>query len=298
MFYWWYERLPLSTLYPPTTRWDARDPQWWNAMVRQAREAGLGWVAPDCWGANSPADPATLTPLLRAIDATAPTLKVAFFDDTTSEVLRKNVSKGRGWTNDVRFDLADLDGSGEGGLRFFYDDQWKRFFDTVPQQYRLTIDGRPVVFMWHGGYETYAHQNFFHAYVAALRASVQRDYGVDPFVIAEESWLQLDPTTEVQGLYDWFQPHYSFATAMTWNGVRVGQVVPGYDCSRCEPKGPVLPRQGGAFYRAGLQAVAPRADLILIDGLNNVDENDHIIETTAWGRLYLAITRWFTSNLP
>jgi Domain of unknown function (DUF5010) len=298
MFYWWFERLPTSTLYPPTLPWDARNPSWWAAMVRQAHEAGLGWVAPDCWGVDSPADPATLTPLLRAIDTAAPGLKIAFFDDTTSEVLRKNRAHGRGWTNQVRFDLADLKGEGEGGLSFFYEEQWKRFFETVPQAYRLTIDGRPVVFMWVGGYEFYAHQNFFHADVDGLRAAVRRDFGVDPFVIVEESWIQLDPTADADAVYDWFQPHHSFATAMTWKGVRVGQVVPGYDCSRCSPPGPVLPRQGGAFYRAGLQAVAPNSDLVLIDGLNNVDENDHIIETATWGRLYLAITRWFTANLP
>jgi hypothetical protein len=267
-------------------------------MVWQAREAGLGWLAPDCWGIDSPADPASLRPLLTAIDSTAPNLKIAFFDDTTSEVLRKNRARGYGWTVDPPFDVSDLAGEREGGFAYFYDQQWKRFFDTVPPKYWLRVNGRPVVFMWHGGYEFYAHQNFFHALVDALRAAVNRDYAVDPFIIVEESWLQLDPTARVDAIYDWFQPHYSFATAITFNGFRVGQAVPGYDCSRCTPPGPVLPRQDGRMYQAALQAIAPSSDLVLVDGLNNVDENDEIIETTAWGRLYLAITRWFTSNLP
>jgi hypothetical protein len=60
----------------------------------------------------------------------------------------------------------------------------------------------------------------------------------------------------------------------------------------------VIGRQRGGTYRAGLQAVAPLADLVLIDGLNNVDENDHLVETSEWGRMYLAITRWFAANLP
>jgi hypothetical protein len=267
-------------------------------MVRQARDAGLGWVAPDCWGDPSPADPTTLAPLVRAIDRDAPKLKVAFFDDTTSEVLRKNLALGHGWNTDTRFDLADMAGSGEGGFSYFYDRQWKRFFESVPARMRLSIDGRPVVFMWHGGFEFYAHQNFFHSLIDALRSAVLRDFGVDPFIIVEESWLQLDPTARVDAEYDWFQPHHAFATVMTFNGFRVGHTVPGYDCSRCDPPGPVIGRQRGGTYRAGLQAVAPLADLVLIDGLNNVDENDHLVETSEWGRMYLAITRWFAANLP
>jgi hypothetical protein len=297
-FYWWYDALPATTIFPPTIPWSAKNPDWWASLTAQARDAGLGWVAPVCWGQDTSADPVGLGPLLTAIDRGAPGLKIALFDDTTSEVLRKNLSKGRGWTNDVRFDLSDLSGTGEGGLTYFYAQQWKRFFQTVPAPYRLTVDGRPVVFMWHGGFEWYSHQNFFHALIDALRAATRRDFNVDPYVIVEESWLRLDPTTEVEALFDWFEPHRTFATLMTFNGVKVGHVVPGYDCSRCNPQGPVIPRQDGAFYQAGLLAVAPGSDLVLIEGLDNVDENAHLVETTTWGRIYLAITRWFASNIP
>ena len=118
----------------------------------QARDAGLGWLTPVCWGAGSNADPASLGPLVSAINRVAPNLKIALFDDTTSEVLRKNLAKGRGWTLTEQFDLNDLAGRGEGGLAYFYEQQWQRFFQTVPARNRLTVDGRPVVFMWHGGY--------------------------------------------------------------------------------------------------------------------------------------------------
>jgi hypothetical protein len=298
MFYWWYEQLPSATLYPPRIAWNARDARWWNAIVGQARDAGLGWVAVDSWGAETTADPVSLAPLLAAIDSTAPALKIALFDDTTSEVLRKNRARGRGWTLDPAFDLSDLDGRSEGGLHFFYDQQWKRFFETVPARYRLMVDGRPVVFMWHGGAEWYTRHNFFNALIDALRQAVRRDFGVDPFVIVEESWTKLDPAARVDGVYDWFQPDHSFATLITWNGFRVGHLVPGYDCSRCERPGPVIARQGGAVYQAGLEAVAPNADLVLIEAINNVDENAHLVETSAWGQLYLAITRWFANNVP
>ena len=98
--------------------------------------------------------------------------------------------------------------------------------------------------MWHGGWEWYTRQNFFHAMIDALRHATRRDFGVDPFVIVEESWTRQDPAVDVGGVYDWFEPNHSFATLMTWNGFRVGHVVPGYDCSRCDPPGPVISRQG------------------------------------------------------
>jgi hypothetical protein len=297
-FSWWYNQLPGSTRYPPTVPWTASDPNWWASMVTQARAAGLGWLAPVSWGFPSNADPATLQPLVSAIERSAPSLKLALFDDTTSEVLRKNLAKGRGWSLEVPFDLSDLSGDGEGGLAYFYDQQWKRYFETVPAARRLTIDGRPVVFMWHGGYVWYSRTNFFHALIDALRAATRRDFGVDPFVIVEESWLVLDPATAVDAIYDWFSAPVTFSTAMTYRGVRIGHVVPGYDCSGCASPGSVIPRQDTAIYQAGLQAVAPGADLVLIEGLTNVDENAHLVETTTWGKRYLAITKWFASNLP
>jgi hypothetical protein len=297
MISWNYQRLPDTNLYPPTQPWNS-DAAWWNAIVKQATDAGLGFLAPDCWGEDTNGDPVTLAPLVAAIDRAASPLKIALFDDTTSEVLRKNRARGRGWSLGTRFDLADLDGAREGGLQFFYDQQWKRFFQTVPPKSRLMIDGRPVVFMWHGGFEWYTSQNFFHELINRLRQATRRDFGVDPFVIVEESWLRLDPATTPDAIYDWFQPPRTFATLLQWNGVRVGHVVPGYDCSRCDSSTPVLDRQGSAVYQAALQAVAPSADLVLIEGFVNVDENAHIIETTTWGRLYLAITKWFTSNVP
>lgn len=298
MFYFWYDRVPATTIYQPSGVWDIGNWGWWDSMVTQAKDAGLGWLAAGSWGQGSNADPAALGPLLAAIDRVAPRMKVAFFDDTTSEVLRKNFAHGHGWNLNTPFDLADEDGTGEGGLAYFYEQQWKRFFQTVPAQYRLTIDGRPVVFMWHGGAEFYSSQNFFHELLANLRAAVRRDFGVNPFVIVEESWLRLDPATEADAAYDWFQPHLMFATVTTWNGFRVGHTIAGYDCSRCSPAGPIITRQNGAIYHAGLQAVAVDTDLVLIEALNNVDENAHLVSATPWGKLYLAITKWFASNVP
>jgi len=132
--------------------------------------------------------------------------KVALFDDTTSEALRKNRATGREWGLVPPFDLADFAGTGEGGFKYFYDQQWKRFFATVPDRYRLKVNGRPVVFMWHGGHAWYTNQSMFGALIRELRAATQRDFGVDPFVIPEEDWLKLDANYRPDAIYDWFEP--------------------------------------------------------------------------------------------
>jgi hypothetical protein len=298
MFSWWYRELPPQTLYPPTIEWDASKQKWWNAIVRQASDAGLGWLAPGCWGQGSTADPVMLEPLLRAIDVNGGRMKIALFDDTTSEVLRKNRDKYGQEETFPRFDLADMAGSGEGGLKFFYDQQWKRFFATVPDRYRLKINGRPVIFMWHGGAEWYTNQQSFHTMIEAARAATARDFGFDPFVIVEESWRRLDPAFRPDAMYDWFEPGRTYATLTEFGGVHIGHVVPGYDCRPCFTPGPFIDRQGGELFRSGMDAIAPRSDLILIEGFVNVDENAHLVETTSWGRFYINLLRWYATNIP
>ena len=297
MFSWWYDTLPSQTMYPPTIPWDARQQRWWNSIIRQASDAGLGWIAAACWGQGSTADPVMLEPLLRAIDANGGRLKVALFDDTTSEVLRKNEAEHGLWSLTPRFDLADFRGEGEGGFVYFYDQQWKRFFATVPERYLFKINGRPVVFMWHGGFDWYQNQRSFGVLLDQLRAATRRDFGFEPFVIVEESWRRLDPAAMPDGLYDWFAPP-EFSTLTEFGGIHVGHVVPGYDCSRCDPAGPVIARQNGSVFHAALDAVAPRSDLVLVEGFVNVDENAHLVETTTWGRLYINLLKWFSVNVP
>jgi hypothetical protein len=301
MFGWNYRgQLPASNLYPPTIPWDARTQPWWNEVVRQATEAGFGWLAADSWGQGiAQGDPVDLAPLLPAIDANGGTMKIALFDDTTSEVIRKNIARGHGGETSPKFDLSDRDGTGEGGWFYFYEQQWKRFFDAVPDRYRFKINDRPVIFMWHGGIQWYDHLDQFHTLIDTLRQWTKRDFGVDPFVITEESWLTLDPATTPDAIYDWFGPPI-FATLQQYNGIRIGMAVPGYDCHLCPspPESPVIDRQDGRTYQAALNAVAPGSDLVLVEGLVNVDENALLVETTTWGRKYLDITRWYVRNIP
>jgi hypothetical protein len=318
-----YASLPSTTVYPPTLTWNLHDQNWWNMIVQRARDAHVGWFAVNAWG-QSPAggadgaDPGGIdstdgqpymSKLITAINsASSTTLKLALFDDTTSEVLRKNNDKGRGWllpgqgacpsdpASVCRFDISPSgnDPGGEGGWFYFYDQQWKRFFNNVPDQYRFKINGRPVVFMWLGGYEWYTNQSSFSNMIAALKAATLADFGFTPYVIVEKSWTELDPDASVDAAYHWFNPDFnSTETMFTYNGVTIGHVIPGYQY----PGRPVIDRQGGALYDSNLNVVSG-ADLVLIESINNVDENAHIIDTTTWSDRELATTLRYAVNHP
>jgi hypothetical protein len=138
----------------------------------------------------------------------------------------------------------------------------------------------------------------FHALIADLREATRRDFGTDPFVIPEESWARLDPALVPDALYDWFETGKNWVTLTESGGIHVANIVPGYDTTLIETPGRVIDRQRGQLFRAGMDAVAPRADLVLIEGFVNVDENAHLVETTTWGRLYLNIIRWYSRNIP
>jgi hypothetical protein len=110
--------------------------------------------------------------------------------------------------------------------------------------------------------------------------------------------LRLDPLTDADALLDWFEPNQRNATLTAFRNVWVGHLIAGYDCSRCFPPGPTVDRQDGRVYIAGMEAIAPRSDIVLIEGFVDVDENAHLVETATWGRRYLDITRWYSTNVP
>jgi hypothetical protein len=309
-YYWDPYNLPGYSAPPSQSPWGPDSQDWWNEVVRRAAYAGFGWLAANSWGYGSNADPTWLAGLLTAITDSAAGIKVALFDDTTSEVLRKNYAKHGCWAlpasgsdcgpdSTLRFDLADSNGSGEGGWFYFYDQQWKRFFQTVPDSQRFKIDGRPVVFMWLSG-PWYANSSSFDSMLGALKNATNSDFGFKPYVIIEStsSWAQPGMSmTNVDALYTWFglsdsQAHtYKSSNTVSGGTMSVGLTIPGYwtDFQASSP------RRGGDFYRTNLNAVvASNPELILVESIDNAEENAHLIDTSEWGARYLDITREYT----
>jgi hypothetical protein len=347
-------QVPTTTTPPnyPLFNWNFRDQNWWNTIVQRATDAHVGWFAVNAWGQQGPdgsdtnfggADPGGIdtttnpqdpTPymlkLTRAIDAAGGGLKVALFDDTHSEVWRKNRVKARGFVapgepgvcanNDPAcfFDLSPAGNtipSGEGGWYYFYDQQWKRFFNNVPAKYWFRIKDRPVVIMWLGTTLWYTNASYFSDMIAALKEQTRLDFGFVPYVIVEKSWIDLDPDAAVlspdarvgvDAAYQWFNPDILpvplSRTLWSVNGVTIGHLIPGYDYTP-PPPDPTprrfVDRRNGDLYRENLDYVKG-ADLVMIESINNLLENAEIIDSVGANPidLYLAITLQFAVLHP
>ena len=254
-------------------------------------------------GAQAPRPiPSQLRPLIAAIEANGGGLKVALFDDTTSEVLRKNEARGHGWTLDVPFDLADFEGRGEGGLSILL----RSAVET------LLCDGSgPVPFegSWSSGRVHVAQPQ---RRAAALRARGRVPHAASEAARSDAARLRSRSLRHSRGTLD--RARSSRRSRRDLCLVRRAEERPqqcghskasasrtsfrGTTAACAIHRGPTIDRQDGELYRLGLQAVAPDSDLVLIEGLVNIDENAHIVETFRWGRLYLDITRWFAMNVP
>jgi len=298
-----YTVLPDTNIYPPSIPWDINQTAWWNSVVDSADAAGLGYLTVPGWGYPSNSDPADIQPLLNALDARGSGMKLALFDDPTGAILRKNKAKHGSWTTDIPFDLAD--GATEGGWYYFYDMNWRRYFSAFYSPYPnrtdrlLRVDGRPVVFMWHS--DRYTNIQYFSNLVAALRAACQSDFGFNPYIIIEESMVAADPDTLADATFDWFDPQQgtlsSHTNPYTNEVVSVGVAVPGYDGhlfhdlhgDNSYRPGP-WSRNNGTTYTNALN-IASVGDLVLIESINNVEENAHLMASSAWGNQYIDITR-------
>jgi hypothetical protein len=312
-YYWSPYNLPVYSSPPQQTPWGPADQSWWDEIVDRAEYAGFGWLAANSWGFNSNADPATLGGLVNAINSRANRVKVALFDDTTSEVLRKNYDKHGCWAlpssgsscgsdKTLQFDLSGSNGTGEGGWYYFYDLQWKRYFHTVPSSQLLTIDGRPVVFMWLSG-PWYNNAGSFDSMLGALKAATQADFGFTPYVIIESTSTWAQPGMNMQNidaLYSWFgvsdsQAHtYKSSITVAGGAMSIGMAIPGYftDAQRSSP------RRGGQFYRTNLNAVVGLdPQLIMVESIDNAEENAHLIDGPEWNDRYLNITREYTLGM-
>lgn len=190
----------------------------------------------------------------------------------------------------------------------------------MPDQYRLKIDDRPVVFVY-GGHPWYTNLHCFSDMLAAVRDATADYIGVVPYIIVEESWQTVDSDGGFMGdtLFRWFTDpsvdapqEYDTLTGSTADK-QVGLLIPGYDGTLFQPTRGKVDRcadtegnqtgnsctaQADTRLDYGMRRVAEDAELVLIESINNVEENAHIIDTTTWGARELSTTLWWTTNHP
>jgi Domain of unknown function (DUF5010) len=172
----------------------------------------------------------------------------------------------------------------------------KTWFDIVPERQRATIDGRPVIWLWATWFDNFQFDGSFFDYVIS---HFQADYGVRPYIVAEEGWgfehvgSNVDRTKPmpVDTLYNWGASQAGFKAPIG----SVAEVGPGYD-ERQLPgpgrSGRYTPREDGDFYRRNFELAAQSGvPIIAIETWNEFHEASDIADSVEYGRQYIDLTR-------
>lgn len=201
---------------------------WWEGELQDLKAAGIDFISMVCWG-NQPNNDyfwiARLTDcMVPALDRCGSDIKIALFDDTSSECMQWNYDSGRGYSSTPKMDLSN-----SGLWSYFYDGKIKLFFNAVPKKYWVTHNGlpleqggRPVIVVYNDS--LYTNVNGYAGTMwNAIKSSFARDFkdangvGIVPWIVQEYSWYRDDPTYRASA-----DTYYTWGAAC--NGPTVGQV--------------------------------------------------------------------------
>jgi hypothetical protein len=276
-FFYWYDPVtkkhmnkndPLSLHPPAGTTLNWHDPAWCKTEFSDMIDAGIDIAACEYW-AGEDFSTGGIPKMVTALDAlttegkTPPGLGM-FFDTVP---------------------LWDRDLTAEKGKKFFYS-HIKTFFSLVPQRHWGVIQGRPVIWLYDTGGD---HISQYDASTFEyLRDHFKSDFGVDPYIVADRSWLVPGPLP-VDDTYTWGVAYMGFQPRDSVAGVG-----PGYDDHLVPIRypGTVVPREDGAFYARNLYyALASGKNVLWLETWNEHHEASGINDTAEYGRTYIEITR-------
>ena len=252
----------------------------WDNMVEQYDSAQLDFVAIWLKGSKQPAGRSEVFKgLVAAINKRGLTdrLKIVPFDDNpASWTAQWNLDNGRGYGYAKPFDLADTN-----NWVYIWDNNFKIFFQNVPDANRLKINGRPMISFWSLEllFVTNANGNASQM-LAYLRRQCEAAFGFNPYITVPTEWISKDPSSDDPKIIDavrpWFvpvvrSPAYSTWNTYTWNGGVLGCVVPGYHhgsgtASWIDP-------DHGATLSAGLGNTVAASLLTFVEGFDNMWES-------------------------
>jgi len=259
--------------------------KFWDNYVEELLTAGVDFVAPTIRGyldpplpANSGGDTRKLSGLVAAINrrGAAGQLKISALDDTPASMTdKKNAFKhGTGGYNPP-FDVGDADGTGEGGYKYIWDNNLRAFFQAVPDNLRFKIDGRPVIYEWGIGDFAFTNQGNGHLkdMVDYIRQRAQIEFGVDPYLIVDQSWISEDPNVAsvVDGVHSWF-PVPGGRSVTAFNGANFGVAVPSFRFVVGSTNMNIDPNHGQTF-KDNLAATVPNSLVTLVEGHSDWEEN-------------------------
>jgi hypothetical protein len=244
----------------------------WDDWVEEATAAGIDYIAPDQRGYipnDTAGDPHMMTELVAAIKkrGVQNRLKVAIFDDNAASwTAQWNLANGRGYGYAQPFDISD-----PANWVYIWDNNYKIFYQSVPDENRFKIDGRPVIIIWSMSptFVANAKGNASKA-MQYVRQQAMAEFGFNPFIIASSDFVSQDPTsaTAVDALESWFIPSQtpSSYSVTTFNQNTIGVAVSSFDTQ-------VSPDHGNTLATGLLASAQGGSELTLLEGLTDWEES-------------------------
>lgn len=263
---------------------DGNEAHFWDSYVEQLQSAGVDFVAPVIRGIdpdhsefNGGGDTTKLVNLVAAIQRRGANLKISALDDTAYSLTRmKNQARHKRGGYDPKFDVGDVDGTGEGGYKYIWDRNLRLWFEAVPAAIRFTLDGRPVIYEWSLADDFFVNQGNGHAaaMLSYLKQKAEAEFGVTPYFIVDDSWIAVDPavTDVADGVDGWFTMARSYTLAI-FKGRSYGVLAPAFNTGAGSTLRSIDPHHGDTL-RTGLANTVGKGALVtLVEGFSDWKEN-------------------------
>ena len=265
--------------------YSSQNSDWYAAELRDMEATGIDIVFPVSWG-DHPHDwfrQETLGLLVQANGVRERPLPIGMFLDTTAQQAMYRDFQGDAYRfgpNVPRLPLSDP----RSGY-FFYEQHIKGFFEQIPREMWATVDGRPIIISYTA--LCCDDRQLSGALWGAVKAAFTRDFGVEPWLILEDTWFgpeALSPPAGLSSVAQVADGRYSWGTALngpathTVGSYTISSVGPGFDNRRIsgisDPQ--LRQRDEGSFLRESLAAVPSASDLLLIETWNEWPESTGI----------------------
>jgi hypothetical protein len=297
----WVAPLPADADGRDGTAYSSFNYDWFEGELRDMAATGVDVVFPVSWG-DHPHHwfrQDRLDLLVQANGVLDRPLKIGMFLDSTAQQAMYNDFVADGYRFGPAVPPMPLADPRSG--YFFYDRHIKGFFERIPRAMWATEAGRPIIVVYTA--VCCADLQLSGALWGAVKRAFARDFGVEPWLILEDTWFTPEALAPPQGRLPVDRAadgRYSWGTALNGpatreiHGYRVSSVGPGFDNTRitniAEPRaqsrhGPPGggPQADGAFFRASLAAVPADANLVLIETWNEWPESTGVARASYRG---------------